>query len=144
MRGSSLVRGAALALLAAIAGCTLLVNQPAAQCASDADCVRFSATACVQGGCVAREAGAPVGPNPNAPCTSTQDCEAIHPEKFWVCRTGQCRALTSEDCGSVIGDYTADDVLILGAMLPLYGGAATTGRPLERALAFAAREDFQG
>jgi ABC-type branched-subunit amino acid transport system substrate-binding protein len=75
------------------------------------------------------------------PCTSTQDCLSLHGAN-WVCREQACFSLASEDCGLVVGNYAADDVLLVGALLPLVGAHKSTGLPLERVLALAAQQDF--
>lgn len=77
------------------------------------------------------------------PCTSTQDCLSLHGAN-WVCRNQACFSLASEDCGFVLGNYAADDVLLVGALLPLVGNHKSTGLPIERALALAAQQDFRG
>lgn len=139
----SIVAGAcALGAAALTNGCTLLVSPDGAQCATNRDCVRFAGTVCVSGGCVPRDGGTDVGPSADAPCTSTQDCLAFHPS-HWVCRNAQCIPLTSNECGTVLGETTADDVLVLGAMLPLFGAHRTSGIAMERALSFATEEDFK-
>ena len=99
-------------------------------------------TQCIQGACVTVP-GFDAAINPNAPCTSTQDCLTLHGSN-WVCQNNACQALGSDECSIVLGNYTADDVLLFGAILPIYGPHKSTGLPMERALAFAADQDFSG
>jgi ABC-type branched-subunit amino acid transport system substrate-binding protein len=122
-------------------GCSLVVGQDAAQCHVDADCGRFPGTRCAFGGCVPRDGGTDVAVDPNRPCTSSQDCFAIHGSN-WVCRSQQCQFLGSDECGIVIGNTSADDVLVIGAIVPYGQKYQSTGLPMERALGLA-QEDFQ-
>jgi ABC-type branched-subunit amino acid transport system substrate-binding protein len=131
-----------LCLLRILPGCSLLVNQSASQCAEDSDCAAFAGTRCASGACVVAP-GFDAAVDPGAPCTSTQDCLTLHGSN-WVCRSNVCKALGSDQCGIVLGNYTADDVLLLGAILPIYGPHKSTGLPMERALAFAVEQDFGG
>jgi branched-chain amino acid transport system substrate-binding protein len=52
--------------------------------------------------------------------------------------------LLSPDCPTVIGDYTRDDVLLLGALLPLDGPHATTGAAMADALRLAITDFASG
>jgi ABC-type branched-subunit amino acid transport system substrate-binding protein len=132
MRRSSIAIGTALTLFF---GCTLLVNQEAAQCRGDSDCVRFLGTTCVQGGCVPRDAGFDAHVPLLTTCTSTQECETQN--RYSICRSNKCESLLSQDCGRVIGAYTSDDVLLLGAILPIFGPHKSSGLPLSRSLTLA-------
>jgi hypothetical protein len=125
-----------------LGACSLLVNRTSVECSSDTDCLAFPGTTCVQGGCV----GGPVPDGGlldisvtglvNPPCTSTQDCLSEHGGANWVCRLKEqtCVQLTSQDCPYVGGDYTGDDAIILGAILPIFGPHASTGTTLANAL----------
>jgi hypothetical protein len=60
-----------------------------------------------------------------------------HDGANWVCLNGACASLISPDCPNVLGNYTADDVLLFGALVPLYGAHASTGAALASALRLA-------
>ncbi len=68
-------------------------------------------------------------------CATTQDCLAEH--DGYVCRKsdGTCwNHSRSVDCPRVFGSYASDDVLLLGAILPLDGPHANTGAALANAI----------
>jgi ABC-type branched-subunit amino acid transport system substrate-binding protein len=137
-------------VLAVGAGCSLIVDQSPSQCATNDDCARFAGTACLQGGCVAQTVGPADGgpadtfaePGPPATnCTSTQDCLPEHQGANWICRKSDatCVSVVSEDCpGPIVGNYTSDDVVLVGAILPLAGPYANMGRPIENSIRLAA------
>jgi len=82
---------------------------------------------------------------PPASCGTTAECVAAHGAR-WICRHADatCVALVSPDCPTVIGDYTRDDALLLGALLPLDGPHATTGAAMGDALRLAVLEFAAG
>jgi hypothetical protein len=137
--------GLAVGALVASA-CSALIDRADSQCSSDGDCARFGAFACLQGGCVpatsATEAGADAAAGP---CTTTAECLAAHDGANWICRHADqtCVSLVSPDCPTVLGQYTSDDVVLLGALLPLYGPHASTGAALSDALRLGVN-DFAG
>lgn len=148
----ALVAGAVVA-----AGCSLIVDQAASQCVTDGDCARFAGTACQQGACVAREAGpgddgaAPadvvIEIPPVTACTSTQDCLPDHQGANWICRKSDatCVRVTSQDCpGPIAGDYKSDDVVLVGALMPLAGPYASIGSALDDTLRLAANDFSMG
>jgi ABC-type branched-subunit amino acid transport system substrate-binding protein len=140
-RASRAAAAALLGLTALAYGCSFVVGQDADQCQIDADCAKFLGTRCVAGGCVPRDAGIDVAVDPSRPCTSSQDCSAIHGAN-WVCRSQQCEYLGSTECGIVLGNTSADDVLVIGAIVPYGQAYKSAGLPIERVLGLAA-EDFQ-
>jgi ABC-type branched-subunit amino acid transport system substrate-binding protein len=135
-------------------GCSLVVNRADSQCSTSADCKKFGAgLACVSGGCVGdRDAGLDTGPvvDANHPpvtlCTSTQDCLPEHQGANWICRKkdSQCVSVPSQDCGTIVGKYTSDDVVLIGALLPLFGPHATTGAALQNAIRMAVTDFTAG
>lgn len=150
-------RGAALAALSiALLACSAIVYHADSQCSVNTDCARFPGTVCLQGGCVA-------GPTPpeggvldlDAPtfpsaCTTNQDCLSEHAGENWICqrRDATCVSLLSSVCPSVVGSYTSDSALLVGAVLPLSGPHASTGRALANAIALAVsdfdRDPYEG
>ena len=147
--GSGVAFAVVLAVAACVVvGCSLLVKPDASQCATDGDCARFEGAAsgtapvlvCVNGGCVAREAGPSRVPTAVVDCTSTQDCLVNSP--YSVCRIKKCKDLLSRDCGRVVGAYTRTDAILLGAILPTFGTHKSSGLAMWRSLALAV-DDFQ-
>jgi branched-chain amino acid transport system substrate-binding protein len=61
-------------------------------------------------------------------CSSTADCVASQ-GKYNFCRASDhtCQPLLSADCTKVVGDYTNDNAVFLGAMLPTTGANAPIG-----------------
>jgi ABC-type branched-subunit amino acid transport system substrate-binding protein len=126
-----------------LVACALIVNHADAQCSTDGDCAKYPGTVCVEGGCTARAASTDAAVKPDVPplpttCTSTQDCFALHGEN-WICRPSdhQCLSLVSPDCAQVVGPYQSDDVVLLGALLPLFGPHQSTGAGLSDAVRLA-------
>jgi ABC-type branched-subunit amino acid transport system substrate-binding protein len=124
---------AASVTLAAGVGCSLLVNHESTQCVTNADCARApfaNQSICTEGVCVAPAADGGGNPIPDSslfadvptpPCQTNQDCLPLHGGANWICRKsdGACVEVDSPDCPSIIGNYTSDDVILLGALLPL-------------------------
>jgi branched-chain amino acid transport system substrate-binding protein len=145
MRPSAHARALATVLAPLIvAACSALVSHADSQCATDADCTKFPGTACVRGGCLPAADAGGAGPDGSDVCATTADCLRQHPEEDWICRRvdGTCVNLKSTDCTQVFGDYTADDALLLGALVPVFGPHATTGAALTGALRLAV-SDFR-
>jgi branched-chain amino acid transport system substrate-binding protein len=148
-RGRRAVAGAvATTALALFCACSALIDHADSQCATNVDCLKFPGTQCVAGGCVAvadLEAGVgDLDALAAAPCTSTQDCVTIHGTN-WMCRAADstCVNLTSQDCASVAGHYTSDNLVLVGAILPLLGPHQSTGLALQDAIRLAVG-DFLG
>ncbi len=124
--------------IAAMAGCSLLVDTDATQCAVDEDCAKLGLPTCQAGVCVAPIDGGSIGDATSSesgePCSSTQDCLALN-VAYSVCTSaGTCAPVTSQDCGLVVGEYTRDDALIVGAILPLLGANESAGLAMRDAL----------
>lgn len=137
--GGALTLASAVGLAAgwlAASACSALVDHADSQCATDGDCARFGSFSCVQGGCVAR---ARTDAATAGPCTTTAECLAAHAGVDWVCRKVDhtCVSLVSPDCPTILGQYTRDDTVLLGALLPLDGPHASTGAALADALRLA-------
>jgi ABC-type branched-subunit amino acid transport system substrate-binding protein len=128
-------------------GCSALVDRADAQCTIDADCARFGAYVCDRGGCVPGAAPAEAGAEaaPPVSCDTTAACVAAHGAS-WICRHADatCVPLVSPDCPTVVGDYTRDDALLLGALLPLDGPHSTTGAAMQDALRLAVMDFAAG
>jgi branched-chain amino acid transport system substrate-binding protein len=128
--------------------CSAIVSHLDAQCATDADCAKFTGTACVAGGCVTPEAVADAGSGDDGAgpdtCATTSDCIRRHGEA-WICRNadGTCHNLRSPDCPTVLGEYTSDDAVVVGALLPLFGEHGSTGAAMVDAIRLAV-SDFAG
>jgi hypothetical protein len=96
----------------AVGACTLLLNRDGAQCASDGDCKKYSASAvCVRGGCQLREAGAAgsqtVGPPGCFSGTPTTD-----PEFYNRCTTSDYLVFDNcERVGLCDGGYNPQALL---------------------------------
>lgn len=148
-RARRAVAGAiATTALALFCACSALIDHAGSECTTSVDCLKFPGTECVQGGCVPTtnpEAGVgDLDALATAPCTSSQECVAIHGTN-WICRAADstCVSLTSEDCASVAGQYTSDNLVLVGAMLPLLGPHQSTGLALQDAIRLAVG-DFLG
>jgi branched-chain amino acid transport system substrate-binding protein len=143
--------------LALAGGCSLLVNRADSQCATQADCdAKFpgKGTVCDQGGCVTKS-GVPPTPDANVPdtrppppatsCTTTQECLPDHQGINWMCRKSDntCVSIVSQDCEPPVGPYTRDDVILIGALLPLSEPHSSIGQSLKDALRLAVN-DFAG
>lgn len=126
--------GATCVLVAAMTAgsCSLIVDDSAQQCASDADCSRFPGTACIREACV--------GPQPGD-CSSNQQCVARHGE-YWICRKSdhQCVGLLSQECTTVDGDWADDDAVLFGSVLPCTGPDQSIGLPMENSIRLAVAE----
>src|SRR5258706_14764802 len=162
MRGHVPRRAALRAVLALAAvtlalgvGCSLIVNRADAQCSLDGDCAKFANTICVQGGCVSKppppiDAGAEIDTAdpalPFPPCSTTQECLPEHQGINWICRRqdGQCVEVISPDCATIVGSYLRDDVVLVGALLPLIGPHASTGQALQDAIRLAVGDFADG
>jgi ABC-type branched-subunit amino acid transport system substrate-binding protein len=131
-----------------VSACSAIVSHADSQCAVNQDCARFGAFSCVLGGCVpaAATVEASVDAALDGPCTSTSQCLAAHGGLDWICRRADstCVPLLSPDCTSTLGDYTSDDTVLLGALLPLDGPHATTGAALADALRLAVSDFSAG
>ena len=142
---------ASLALGAAglVGACSALVEHADSECSTDRDCEwRFPGTRCIQGGCasVSVEAGlGDLGDLTDLTCTSTQECIAVHGPN-WICSpsTSSCVSLTSTDCAQIIGQYTAEDVVMVGALLPLSGPHRSTGLAIQQAVRLAVGDLLPG
>jgi branched-chain amino acid transport system substrate-binding protein len=124
----------------AAAACSAIISHADSQCATDGDCAKFPGTACVRGGCLPAPADAgTMVPDGSDACTTTNDCLRRHPAEDWVCRhaDGVCVNLKSTDCTQVLGDYTDDGALVLGALVPLFGPHTSTGAALTGAIRLA-------
>jgi ABC-type branched-subunit amino acid transport system substrate-binding protein len=122
-----------------VAACSAIVDHADSQCASDDDCARFPGTTCVAGGCAVpskTDAGNIGPPPPLTTCTSTQDCLPAHGGRDWICRRSDftCVSLVSQDCSDVAGRYVDDDVVLVGALLPLAGPHRSSGLALADAV----------
>ena len=153
--------GFAIAMAVSIAaggGCSLLVNHESAQCASSDDCAHFgNQSVCTDGICVAPVTDGGKGPITDSslfsdvltpPCQTSQDCLPLHGGANWICRKsdGTCVEVDSPDCPApIIGNYTSDDVILLGALLPLPGDQVygKMGAAITNALRLAV-DDFSG
>jgi len=128
------LRAAAAAGLLGVAttsasSCSYIVDTSPEQCASDLDCQRFPGTACIRNACV--------GPQPGD-CSATQQCIARHGE-HWICRKSdlQCVPLLSQECTLVEGDWTDDDAVMFGSVLPSTGPDQSIGLPMENSIRLA-------
>jgi Periplasmic binding protein len=101
---------------------------PAAKCTMTSDCNDASRT-CVGGQCVPVSEG----------CSSSAQC-AGQGENI-ACRHKACVSLLSPECTTLVGDYTNDNAVFFGSILPTTGSAASTGKPIENALKMAL-DDF--
>lgn len=102
------------AVIGALASCTLLVDEDAAQCGIDADCAArgpdFSGTICsTQGLCVPAPAPAPE-------CTKNSECAAKGPDLVCNAQAEKCVPLKSDDCRIEFGDPTVDGAVFFGLM----------------------------
>lgn len=96
------------------AGCSLLVNQSASQCATTADCLAlgpaFAGSFCSGGVCALT-------------CASNHDCSANGTVGPRICRPDHtCADVLSVDCRRVLaepGDFDDDSLLLLGLIAPL-------------------------
>jgi ABC-type branched-subunit amino acid transport system substrate-binding protein len=140
--------------------CSLLVDRASAQCSSSSDCVgRFGAgsTCGADGICVtpaASDAGdggdatpfeASLGDAPALPCQTTQDCTPLDPSAICRKSDGACVSVITQECQKTIGQFSSDDTILVGALLPsdtdvTYGHL---GASIESALRLAAA-DFSG
>jgi ABC-type branched-subunit amino acid transport system substrate-binding protein len=97
-------------------------------CSADADC--GAGRACTDGVC---------GPGAQqSECKVNADCSKKG--TYYICRkdTLKCVDLQSPGlCTSVIGDYTNDDAVIFGSILPTTGPDQSTGVPLQNAIKLA-------
>jgi len=53
---------------------------------------------------------------------------------------GRCAKLLSEDCGTITGDYTSDDAIIIGSLFSTKGPTAATNLPRQQAAALAVEQ----
>ncbi|MFI5300494.1 MAG: ABC transporter substrate-binding protein, partial [Polyangiales bacterium] len=144
LRGARFVALALSTLAFAMAsggGCTVIIDTHADQCVVDRDCAKLGLPICVRGVCsedvdsgLSSDADA-VSTEGGESCTSTQDCLALH-VAYSICRpsTHTCASVTSQDCGLVVGEYTRDDALVVGAILPLLGAHESSGLAMRDAL----------
>lgn len=107
----------------------MIVDASAEQCVSDSDCSRFPGTACIRNACV--------GPQPGD-CSSNQQCITRHGD-YWICRKSdlQCVPLLSPECTLVEGDWTDDDAVMFGSVLPSTGPDMSIGLPMENSIRMA-------
>jgi branched-chain amino acid transport system substrate-binding protein len=139
----------ALGAAGLVGACSALIEHADSECSTDRDCEwRFPGTRCVQGGCssVYVEAGlGDLGNLADLTCTSTQECLAVHGPN-WICSpsTSSCVSLTSTDCSQVVGQYTAEDVVLVGALLPLTGPHQSTGLAIQQGVRLAVGDLLPG
>lgn len=122
----------ALALSVSAPGCSVLFDTSADQCSIDADCEPFGAELplCRAGLCVARDAGSAgedgsgaganaggEGGRADAECQRNGDCIDAHFGQPYLCRAGECVALTNDDCPLVVGaqNLRAPEPIVFGA-----------------------------
>ena len=122
----------AIGLALGSSSCTLLIDRSSDQCESDGDCAAFPGTACsAEKLCV------------EAPCSVTQECIGRFGD-YHVCNheASRCAQLTSPACTNIEGDYTADDALFIGSVVPTEGTDSATGEAEQNAIKLAIR-DFE-
>ncbi len=115
--------------------CSVVIDTDPAQCATDADCAHFPGTVCIKQACVDPPLWTP------GECESQSDCDALRGD-HWVCRKpdGVCISLLSPECQMVSGDYTNDNAIFIGSLLPTKGIHQSSGRPIENAIRLAIGE----
>lgn len=101
---------------------------PATKCTMTSDCNDATRT-CVGGQCIPVTEG----------CSSSAQCTG-QGENI-ACRHKACVNLLSPECTTLVGDYTNDNAVFFGSILPTTGNAASTGKPIENALKMAL-DDF--
>ena len=94
--------------------CSLVVEQSASQCESDADCVGFGAAVCsAEKVCVSAL---------GAPCATNQECVGrLGPDYVCVASESLCKSLRSDQCQTIVGAPASDDALIVGSIGPTGG-----------------------
>jgi ABC-type branched-subunit amino acid transport system substrate-binding protein len=125
-------------------GCSVIVNRDDTQCHTDLDCAKFAATMCDHGGCVPRsQLDASPDTGANESCTCTSECNAKH-DQFWVCSRVEkkCISLVSRECPVVLYPSPSDEVVVVGALVPIVEPHKSTGTAMRNMLQLAA-DDFQ-
>src|SRR5262245_64782598 len=89
-------------------GCSFIVENGTDQCTDNADCAALPGTTCVEGICAQGE------------CSQTQQCVDKY-GPYQMCRKvdGACVPLLTKQCTKVEGDYTDDNALVFGSVLPV-------------------------
>jgi len=115
--------------------CSLVVEQSASQCESDADCVGFGAAVCsAEKVCVSAL---------GAPCATNQECVGrLGPDYVCVASESLCKSLRSDQCQTIVGAPASDDALIVGSIGPTGGLDEGIGLPIENAIRVAV-SDFK-
>ncbi len=71
------------------------------------------------------------------PCSTNADCDQSVTD---LCIEGLCTELLTPECPNVFGDISGNDVVVLGAILPISPPYDLLGPPLEKSLQLAAKE----
>lgn len=125
--------------LLAIPGCSFLFDLSADQCAIDSDCDKFGAglSICDAGVCVEKSIGGAAGSSgggnagstnqmpgagaggepPAAECATNVECIEKYAAAEFICRSGQCVELVTDECPLVVGadNLRSDAVIVFGA-----------------------------
>jgi hypothetical protein len=140
MRRSWLVSlGLAAALKMSIA-CSIFGDFSVEQCESDADCTNIGLAGyrCMENRICAHPdagnggGGGEAGGGGGATCTSNAQCTTDNLDIPHVCNrtTGQCAQLRDDEaCRTLAGDWTEDELVILGVFVPLRPGSDLNREP---------------
>ena len=129
------VAALALGIAAFAPSCSIIVDTNANQCSEDEVASCPSGRICSGGVCVEQPK-----------CSTTSDCASGG--DFNICRKdpgqtqGQCVAIKSKECQTVEGDYTADNVFLIGSIHPTTatGGDGDVGVAMENSIRLAVQE----
>ncbi|UQA56481.1 ABC transporter substrate-binding protein [Polyangium aurulentum] len=130
------VAAVALGIAAFAPSCSVIVDTNANQCSEDEVASCPAGRICSGGVCVEQPK-----------CSTTSECTASSGD-FNICRKdpgqtqGQCVALKSKECQTIEGDYTADNVFLIGSIHPTTatGGDGEVGIAMENSIRLAVQE----
>ena len=115
----------------AFAACTLVTARTNGQCHDDSECrargPSFASTRCSATGTCEVVTLPEAGQVVSGPCQNNKDCN-VSLGKQARCASGQCVALTNDNCTVVDGDATDPNAIFLGVMTPLTGANAPYGQ----------------
>lgn len=149
------VLGALAAIAATTPSCSLLVDTNADQCAVSADCASLANTVCANRVCaqVACKSATDCAGFDGTTCSGSfcvpvkgcaTNAQCMGASATTVCRKvagqGMCVELLSADCQTLHGDYLDDNAILFGAILPITGNDATTGKSNFNAITLAIDE----
>src|SRR5438874_13046660 len=81
-------------------------------------------------------------PKVTAECTVNSQCAAKLGEPAWCVQpAGRCVALMSEDCGTITGDTTDDNAILIASLLSTTGAQGATNLARQQSAQLAVEEN---